>query len=109
MKKVSMGLLIVLGSIAVTAILFARPFNKKSVQSYILRNQDELTNYARKVIKEHPMEPLEWNGWKVYYYADDMVEFCTGSFGLFRVLHIRAFTILKMMNHMAFKMFRLSL
>lgn len=28
------------------------------------------------------MEPLEWNGWKVYYYADDMVEFCTGSFGL---------------------------
>ena len=23
-----------------------------------------------------------WNGWKVYYYADDMVEFCTGSFGL---------------------------
>ena len=110
MKKVSMGLLIVLGSIAVTAILFARPFNKKSVQSYILRNQDELTNYARKVIKEHPMEPLEWNGWKVYYYADDMVEFCTGSFGLVpSTLHIRAFTILKMMNHMAFKMFRLSL
>lgn len=28
------------------------------------------------------MGPLEWNGWKVYYYADDMVEFCTGSFGL---------------------------
>ena len=82
MKKVSMGLLIVLGSIAVAAILFARPFNKKSVQSYVLRNQDELTNYARKVIEEHPMEPLEWNGWKVYYYADDMVEFCTGSFGL---------------------------
>lgn len=66
----------------VAAILFARPFNKKFVQSYVLRNQDELTNYARKVIEEHPMEPLEWNGWKVYYYADDMVEFCTGSFGL---------------------------
>ena len=74
MKKVSMGLLIVLGSIAVAAILFARPFNKKFVQSYVLRNQDELTNYARKVIEEHPMEPLEWNGWKVYYYADDMVD-----------------------------------
>ncbi len=52
------------------------------IQSYVLRNQDELTNYARKVIEEHPMGPLEWNGWKVYYYADDMVEFCTGSFGL---------------------------
>ena len=38
--------------------------------------------HARKVIEEHPMGPLEWNGWKVYYYADDMVEFCTGSFGL---------------------------
>ena len=82
MKKVSMGLLIVLGSIAVAAILFARPYNKKSVQSYVLRNQDELTNYARKVIEEHPMEPLEWNGWKVYYYSDGMVEFCTSSFGL---------------------------
>ena len=81
MKKVSMGLLIVLGSIAVAATLFARPCSKQSIQSYVLRNQDELTNYARKVIEEHPMEPLEWNGWKVYYYSDGMVEFCTSSFG----------------------------
>ena len=50
MKKVSMGLLIVLGSIAVAATLFARPCSKQSIQSYVLRNQDELTNYARKVI-----------------------------------------------------------
>ena len=44
---------------------------EKSIQSYVLRNRDELTTYARKVIEEHPMEPIEWNGWKVYYYADD--------------------------------------
>ena len=98
-----------LGCIAVATALIVRPFSKKSIQSYVLRNQDELTNYARKVIEDHPMEPLEWNGWKVYYYADDMVDFVQALSGLFRVLHIRAFTILKMMNHMAFKMFRLSL
>lgn len=82
MKRICIGLLTALGCIAVATALIVRPFSKKSIQSYVLRNQDELTNYARKVIEEHPMGPLEWNGWKVYYYADDMVEFCTGSFGL---------------------------
>ena len=82
MKRICIGLLTSLGCIAVATALIVRPFSKKSIQSYVLRNQDELTNYARKVIEEHPMGPLEWNGWKVYYYADDMVEFCTGSFGL---------------------------
>ena len=82
MKKVFAWLLTTLGCIAVATALTARPFSKKYIQSYVLRNQDELTTYARKVIEEHPIEPLEWNGWKVYYYADDMVEFCTGSFGL---------------------------
>ena len=82
MKRVCIGLLTALGCIAVATALIVRPFSKKSIQSYVLRNRDELTTYARKVIEEHPMEPIEWNGWKVYYYADDMVEFCTGSFGL---------------------------
>ena len=109
MKRICIGLLTALGCIAVATALIVRPFSKKSIQSYVLRNQDELTNYARKVIEEHPMGPLEWNGWKVYYYADDMVDFVQALSGSFRVLHIRAFTILKMMNHMAFKMFRLSL
>lgn len=72
MKRICIGLLTALGCIAVATALIARPFSKKSIQSYVLRNQDELTNYARKVIEEHPMGPLEWNGWKVYYYADDM-------------------------------------
>ena len=71
MKRVCIGLLTALGCIAVATALIVRPFSKKSIQSYVLRNQDELTNYARKVIEEHPMGPLEWNGWKVYYYADD--------------------------------------
>lgn len=82
MKRVCIGLLTALGCIAVATALIVRPFSKKSIQSYVLRNRDELTTYARKVIEEHPMEPIEWNGWKVYYYADDMVEFCTGFFGL---------------------------
>lgn len=72
MKRICIGLLTALGCIAVATALIARPFSKKSIQSYVLRNQDELTNYARKVIEEHPMGPLEWNGWKVYYYADDI-------------------------------------
>lgn len=73
MKRICIGLLTALGCIAVATALIVRPFSKKSIQSYVLRNQDELTNYARKVIEEHPMGPLEWNGWKVYYYADDML------------------------------------
>ena len=64
MKRICIGLLTALGCIAVATALIVRPFNKKSIQSYVLRNQDELTNYARKVIEEHPMGPLEWNGWK---------------------------------------------
>ena len=108
MKRICIGLLTALGCIAVATALIVRPFSKKSIQSYVLRNQDELTNYARKVIEEHPMGPLEWNG---KYIITQMIwwNFVQALSGSFRVLHIRAFTILKMMNHMAFKMFRLSL
>ena len=59
MKRICIGLLTALGCIAVATALIVRPFSKKSIQSYVLRNQDELTNYARKVIEEHPMGPLE--------------------------------------------------
>ena len=55
MKRVCIGLLTTLGCIAVATALLVRPFSKKSVQSYVLRNQDELTSYAQKVIEEHPM------------------------------------------------------
>ena len=65
MKRICIGLLTALGCIAVATALIVRPFSKKSIQSYVLRNQDELTNYARKVIEEHPMGPLERNGRKV--------------------------------------------
>ena len=54
MKRICIGLLTALGFIAVATALIVRPFSKKSIQSYVLRNQDELTNYARKVIEEHP-------------------------------------------------------
>ena len=50
MKRICIGLLTALGCIAVATALIVRPFSKKSIQSYVLRNQDELTNYARKVI-----------------------------------------------------------
>lgn len=63
MKRICIGLLTALGCIAVATALIVRPFSKKSIQSYVLRNQDELTNYARKVIEEHLMGPLEWNEW----------------------------------------------
>ena len=39
MKKGGIGLLVALGGIAVAAAVFARPFSKKSIQSYVLRNQ----------------------------------------------------------------------
>mgnify|MGYP007056317862 CR=1 FL=1 len=71
MKRICIGLLTALGCIAVATALIVRPFSKKSIQSYVLRNQDELTNYARKVIEEHPMGPLEWNGWKVYLLSEE--------------------------------------
>lgn len=51
MKRICIGLLTALGCIAVATALIVRPFSKKSIQSYVLRNQDELTNYARKVIE----------------------------------------------------------
>ena len=47
MKRICIGLLTALGCIAVATALIVRPFSKKSIQSYVLRNQDELTNYAR--------------------------------------------------------------
>ena len=52
MKRICIGLLTALGCIAVATALIVRPFSKKSIQSYVLRNQDELTNYARKVIED---------------------------------------------------------
>ena len=51
MKRICIGLLTALGCIAVATALIVRPFSQKSIQSYVLRNQDELTNYARKVIE----------------------------------------------------------
>ena len=46
MKRICIGLLTALGCIAVATALIVRPFSKKSIQSYVLRNQDELTNMA---------------------------------------------------------------
>lgn len=43
MKRICIGLLTALGCIAVATALIVRPFSKKSIQSYVLRNQDELT------------------------------------------------------------------
>ena len=44
MKRICIGLLTALGCIAVATALIVRPFSKKSIQSYVLRNQNELTN-----------------------------------------------------------------
>lgn len=40
MKRICIGLLTALGCIAVATALIVRPFSKKSIQSYVLRNQD---------------------------------------------------------------------
>lgn len=61
---------------------FVHPFSKWMIWQYVLRNQEKLTAYAQNVIDEQPLNPKYYNGWRVYYYSENMVEFCTSSFGL---------------------------